>query len=86
VECPILILHARDDDVIPHHHSSTLFSSLIPPEISNTEVVTYDGWGTVNSYKRSGGEVVYWDGWRGGHDNIGWAEGSVDLVRRIMGL
>jgi abhydrolase domain-containing protein 12 len=81
---PILILHARDDDVIPHHHSTTLFSSL--SDSSKVDSVGYEGWGNVMTYKRDGGDVMYWDGFRGGHNDIGWAEGSVDLVRRIAGL
>jgi abhydrolase domain-containing protein 12 len=83
-KCPILILHARDDDVIPHHHSTTLFSGL--SDLSNVVSVNYERWGTVSRYERDEGEVLYWDGFRGGHNDIGWAEGSVDLVRRVAGL
>ena len=49
-------------------------------------VVEYKGWGNVMTYKRDGGDILYWDGFRGGHNDIGWAEGSVDLVRRVAGL
>ena len=86
VDCPILILHARDDDVIPHHHSSALFHTLTESNPDKVEVVGYEGWGNVSTYKRHGGDAIWWDGWRGGHNDIGWAEGSVDLVKKIAGL
>jgi abhydrolase domain-containing protein 12 len=70
--------------VIPHHHSSTLFSGL--SDSTKVNSVGYGTWGNVSTYKRDGGEVLYWDGFRGGHNDIGWAEGSVDLVRRVAGL
>lgn len=82
--CPILILHARDDDVIPHHHSSTLFSALSSE--AKVATVEYEGWGDVSRIDGARGEVIWWDGMRGGHNDIGWSEGSVDLVRRIAGL
>lgn len=86
VECPILILHARDDDVIPHYHSSTLFASLTRSNTDKVNVVEYEGWGDVSTYKRPGGDVIWWDGPKGRHNDIGWAEGSVDLVKRVTGL
>ena len=70
--------------MIPHHHSNTLFSSL--SHSSEVDVVEYKGWGNVLTYKRDGRDILYWDGFRGGHNDIGWAEGSVDLVRRVAGL
>lgn len=63
--------------------------------------ITYDHWGTVHSFNRphssssspSGhdgapaqSEVVYWDGLKGGHNDIGWSEGSIDLIRRVAKL
>jgi abhydrolase domain-containing protein 12 len=98
-----LLLHAKDDDVIPHHHSSTLFAGLhercetTSGIRSDVEVVEYKGWGTVFSFPRSytkscggdaveSGEVVWWDGVMGGHNDIGWSEGTVDLIRRIARL
>lgn len=89
------MLHARDDDVIPHYHSNNLFESLraSAPGAPVDEKI-YRNWGTIRSFTRSGqngggkveGEVIWWDGLRGGHNDIGWAEGSIDLVRRIAGL
>lgn len=70
--------------MIPHHHSSTLFSSLA--DTSKIDVVSHEGWGNVSTYRAEGGEIVFWDGSNGGHNDIGWAEGSVDLVRRVAGL
>ena len=72
--------------MIPHHHSSTLFHSLSGTDPDKVEVVGYEGWGNVSTCKRHGGDVIWWDGWRGGHNHIGWAEGSVDLVKKIAGL
>lgn len=79
--------------MIPHYHSRNLFESL-RASAPGTEVdeKTYSNWGTARTFIRSGqdggakGEVMWWDGLRGGHNDIGWAEGSIDLVRRIAGL
>jgi hypothetical protein len=32
------------------------------------------------------GEVIYWDGLQGGHNDLGWAEGTLDLIRRVASL
>lgn len=78
------MLHAQDDDVIPHPHSADLFASLLALEPGGkVHETSYKGWGTVRTIERNGGEVVWWDGLRGGHNDIGWAEGSIDLVRRV---
>jgi len=85
---PILLLHARDDPEIPYHHSSNLFSSLhaLTPSYEIVEK-TYEGWGTIRSFTREkGGEVVWWDGLKGGHVEVNLGEGSVDLIRRVAGL
>jgi abhydrolase domain-containing protein 12 len=50
----------------------------------------YPNWGIVSTitkrHQGKGGEVIWWDGLRGGHNDIGWAEGSIDLIKRIGGL
>lgn len=77
--------------MIPHLHSSLLFDSL-KSRSSGSQLLdqTYEKWGTIRSFNRPYGQthsqVIWWDGLRGGHNDIGWAEGSIDLVRRIAGL
>jgi abhydrolase domain-containing protein 12 len=72
--------------VIPHHHSSILFYSLLAEARGEVKNDKYGDWGTISSFTRDRGEVVWWDGRSGGHNDIGWAEGSVDLVRSIAKL
>ncbi|WVO17329.1 hypothetical protein L204_105021 [Cryptococcus depauperatus] len=93
VTSPILLLHAANDDIIPHTHSSYLFQSLISPYIKNSigtdimQEVDYPGWGVIRSFERKGkGEVVWWEGKEGGHNRLGWAEGTLDLIARVSGL
>ncbi|WWC72660.1 uncharacterized protein I206_106624 [Kwoniella pini CBS 10737] len=87
---PTLILHAINDNTIPYSHSAGIFSSLsalLTDPQTTVEEVTYSGWGTVRSFQRgNNGEVVWWEGQNGGHDNLGWAEGTIDLIARIAKL
>ncbi|WWD20788.1 hypothetical protein CI109_105265 [Kwoniella shandongensis] len=87
---PILLLHAINDMSIPPSHSADLFTFLSRPHATKlVEETTYEGWGIVRSFDRGsekGGEVVWWEGRKGGHNNLGWAEGSLDLIKRIARL
>ncbi|WVF67898.1 hypothetical protein IAT40_002659 [Kwoniella sp. CBS 6097] len=90
---PTLLLHAVNDNTIPHSHSENLFLSLSntsteqPDIIIQADAVSYEGWGTVRSFDRGDkGPVVWWEGKNGGHDNLGWAEGTLDLIARIANL
>ncbi|KAK6906508.1 hypothetical protein I203_100493 [Kwoniella mangroviensis CBS 8507] len=87
---PTLLLHAINDNTIPYSHSARLFSSLLH-SASLTEgfvhETSYKGWGTVRSIDRGEkGEVIWWEGQNGGHDNLGWAEGTIDLIARVAKL
>ncbi|ORY31287.1 Alpha/Beta hydrolase protein [Naematelia encephala] len=80
---PVLLIHAADDPVIPNTHSTRIFE-LLRTSASPAREIQYDGWGVVRSYERQGkGEVVWWDGLTGGHDDVGWAEGTMDLIKRV---
>ncbi|WVQ70780.1 hypothetical protein IAR50_000302 [Cryptococcus sp. DSM 104548] len=93
VTAPVLLLHAVNDDTIPYTHSSSLFDSLQAPYNAEGEDVKmfderrYKGWGTVRSFQRGDkGQVVWWEGIHGGHNDLGWAEGTLDLIGRVAGL
>ena len=30
--------------------------------------------------------MVWWDGLAGGHNNLGWAEGTMELIKQIADL
>ncbi|KAK8850609.1 hypothetical protein IAR55_004528 [Kwoniella newhampshirensis] len=87
---PTLLVHAVNDGTIPPSHSLSLFASLNTPHYrSSVHTTTYEGWGTVRSFDRGegkGGEVIWWEGQKGGHNNLGWAEGTLDLIARIARL
>lgn len=36
--------------------------------------------------KKKGAEVIFWEGVRGGHNDLGWTEAGIDLIARISGL
>ncbi|WVQ95462.1 hypothetical protein IAU59_002559 [Kwoniella sp. CBS 9459] len=68
-------------------------------ETTAVSVTPYEGWGTVRSFNRDStsdevssdegkgkGKVVWWEGKNGGHDNLGWAEGTLHLIARIANL
>jgi len=87
---PTLLLHAIDDGIIPHSHSAALFASLHKSDSQNTSAIreiTHTGWGVVRSFLREGkGEVVWCEGLSGGHDDVAWAEGSLDLIQEVAKL
>ncbi|GFZ47996.1 hypothetical protein JCM24511_05743 [Saitozyma sp. JCM 24511] len=89
---PILLNHAVTDTVIPHSHSARLFEDLrshsqVPPDgVHDTH---YGGWGHVRSFARDhvgAGPVFWWEGLTGGHNNLGWTEGVMDLIAKVAGL
>lgn len=80
-----------DDDIIPHSHSKTLFYHLLSTasekELETTER-NYPGWGRTSQFDRgsTGGEVIWWEGLTGGHNKIGWAEGTIELIKQVAKL
>jgi abhydrolase domain-containing protein 12 len=49
--------------------------------------MSYKGWGTVRSFSRGdGGAVMWWEGLAGGHNELGWTEGIMDLAAQVAGL
>ena len=91
-DASILILHARNDDVIPHSHSQRLFNHLASVDTALDYQVSvredsYDGWGTVRSFSRKAkGQVIWFEGLVGGHDDIGFYEGTLDLIGKVARL
>ncbi|WRT70786.1 uncharacterized protein IL334_007785 [Kwoniella shivajii] len=87
---PTLILHSIDDDIIPYSQSARVFLSILASASLKSESIEetkYGRWGTIRSFKRSeGGEVVWWEGGNGGHNALGFAEGTIDLIARIADL
>jgi abhydrolase domain-containing protein 12 len=89
---PILLNHAVTDTVIPHSHSARLFEDLrshsqVPP--ARVHDTHYGGWGHVRSFTRdhvAAGPVFWWEGLAGGHNNLGWTEGVMDLIAKVAGL
>lgn len=44
-------------------------------------------WGKISTFSRDhAGDVTWWEGLTGGHNSLGWAEGTVDLIRRVAKL
>lgn len=91
-DAPILILHAQNDAVIPHSHSQRLFEHLKSEEEAvgfeiRLKEDQYAGWGTVKSFPRkSKGSVMWFEGLVGGHDDIGFYEGTLDLIGKVANL
>jgi abhydrolase domain-containing protein 12 len=63
VTCPILLVHAQDDPVIPFSHSKTLSDLLLQPLLysgkGESELVQEERigrWGTVKSFERGEGK------------------------------
>ncbi|KAI9637095.1 Alpha/Beta hydrolase protein [Dioszegia hungarica] len=86
---PILLMHARNDWTIPITHSRRLFQTLRDregPDADPADVVEMEvpHWGLVSTFKgKGGGEVMFWEGELGGHNDLGWTEGGLDLIKRI---
>lgn len=72
ITCPILILHAQDDNVIAHTHSKTLAGLLDHAHATEAGFEEYGGWGNVTRWARpGGGDVVLAEAVVGGHNNVG---------------
>lgn len=54
--------------------------------LGRVEEVRYPGWGVMKSATRDGLPMVYLEADAGGHNNIGWAEGTLDLIAKIADL
>lgn len=82
-------MHARNDWTIPITHSRRLFQTLRDregPDADPADVVEMEvpHWGLVSTFKgKGGGEVMFWEGELGGHNDLGWTEGGLDLIKRI---
>ena len=71
VTCPILILHAQDDNVIVHTHSKTLAGLLDHAHATEVSFEPLGGWGNVTRWARlGGGDVVLGEAVVGGHNNV----------------
>ncbi|POY75292.1 hypothetical protein BMF94_1663 [Rhodotorula taiwanensis] len=96
IRCPILILHAHNDPVIPLAHSRTLTSHLLSPFLPSPDHETHagerrklvkeykaGGWGVVSRFERGNGsgEVTWAEALKGAHNEIGTHEYSIELVR-----
>lgn len=82
-------MHANQDWTIPITHSRRLFETLLDREGGSTEVDQLDvpNWGVLRSFKsKGGGEMRFWEAERGGHNDLGWTEGGLDLVRNVASL
>ncbi|BEJ11907.1 hypothetical protein CspHIS471_0203670 [Cutaneotrichosporon sp. HIS471] len=88
---PTLLVHTKADKVVPHSHSEALFQSLLAPNgteyaIPKPFVLEYAGWGTLHISNPQRRQVIWWEGEFGGHDEVGWAEGTLDLIADIAKL
>lgn len=54
--------------------------------LSKVEEVKYTGWGVVRSSTRDGLPIIYLEADSGGHNNIGWTEGTLDLMAKVADL
>lgn len=79
VSCPILMVHARDDPVIPFAHSKTLSDQLLGPVLLGSEAEgrqklvqeeSIGRWGTVKRFTRDGKDGEE------GKGRVVWAEVS----------
>lgn len=81
-----MILHAANDPIIPQAHSHALFDSLLVGDGKRTkpiEEMRYPGWGIVRATSVNCVPKIYWEGTGGGHNDIGWTEGTLELMARI---
>ncbi|GAA6011852.1 hypothetical protein JCM10207_004266 [Rhodosporidiobolus poonsookiae] len=100
ITCPILILHAQDDPVIPFSHSRMLADRLLGPLLSSSagedavsearkrvvKETKAGGWGVVSRFERGEGrgEVVWAEALRGAHNEIGTSEMSIKLIKDMI--
>lgn len=67
-----------------------MFQQVVAPNATAFDVeieeVKYPGWGVVKTAQRDGLPMIYLEADYGGHNNIGWAEGTLDLIAKIAKL
>ncbi|GMK57057.1 hypothetical protein CspeluHIS016_0308970 [Cutaneotrichosporon spelunceum] len=88
---PTLLVHTKADKVVPYSHSEALWQSLLAPNgteyaIPKPFVLDYTGWGKLYISNPRYRQIIWWEGEFGGHDEIGWAEGTMDLIADIAKL
>lgn len=49
-------------------------------------MLDYTGWGKLYISNPRYRQIIWWEGEFGGHDEIGWAEGTMDLIADIAKL
>ena len=80
-------MHAKNDWTIPITHARRLFQILRDRDQDHAEgvqEVEIPNWGVVRSFNgREGGHVMFWEADSGGHNELGWMEGGLDLVRKV---
>ena len=84
ITCPILILHAQDDNVIAHTHSKTLAGLLDRAHVTEVGFERLGEWGNVTRWVRpGGGDVVLGEAVVGGHNNVSFS--GLSLVLQSSG-
>ncbi|WVQ86153.1 hypothetical protein IAT38_008321 [Cryptococcus sp. DSM 104549] len=94
VSSPGLFLSAEDDDIIPAMHASYLCHWVMRDEDAlpgtSTQLELYHeevpGWGWLVRWEFGGKETILWRGVYGGHNDLGWAEGTLELIKRVARL
>ncbi|GAA5981631.1 hypothetical protein JCM5350_008056 [Sporobolomyces pararoseus] len=95
VTCPILLVHAQDDPVIPYSHSKTLSDHLLEPlllgEKTQKELVREERvgkWGTIKRFEKGHGkgQVVWAEAKEGSHTFIGETEYVIRLSKSHSAL
>ncbi|GAA6020554.1 hypothetical protein JCM11491_000794 [Sporobolomyces phaffii] len=88
ISCRILVVHARDDPVIPFTHSRTLTDYLraAEPESRLVREETVGRWGTVQRFDRgrTRGRVVSAEATTGGHTFLGETEYVMRLIKETI--
>jgi hypothetical protein len=79
-------MHARNDWTIPVTHSRRLFQALADREgVAEVSEEGINHWGTVRAFSgKGGGEIRFWEAELGGHNDLGWTEGGLDLVKQLI--
>lgn len=60
--------------------------AVVEAALEKVDVVEYPGWGVVKTATRDGLPMIYLEADSGGHNRIGWAEGTLDLIAKIADL
>lgn len=88
---PTLVVHSKVDEIIPQSHSRDIFQSLLAPNGTQTGipkpfVLNYPGWGTMHMSNPKRRQVIFWEGEHGGHNEVSWAEGTLNMIEDIAKL